>query len=334
MRNFRIGKLGIVILMLVIAFNTSSCSGSSGSVDTESDEDINQESIDKKDSTDEQEDIEEKDIINIESSDNSRVLYDEDRLVKLTLNEDLFNKIGIQKYSEDGDESYWFYNKRSYESVKSTYNNNLHLGMFNIAGFMGSFGLMDFSKFETNRETSDYLSMRYLIGVVERDNVKKAVFYKPPHEGYFDAHNKDEETEFFKYLDEFYKALLSIEGVDGAKFVMYDDIREILFVGNENSSIEYDNVEEANNYSHNSKKNSKKYYLRQDVYLRSSAHMGNNIVRKVYAGDSLIDLEKEKISEVDPDGRERIWIRVKTTDGDVGYVSNRAIDCTDKKPWK
>lgn len=77
----------------------------------------------------------------------------------------------------------------------------------------------------------------------------------------------------------------------------------------------------------------KSYYLKQDVYLRREPYMGDNIIRKVYAGDTIYDLGVENVIETDSNGRQRVWIKVKTRNGEDGYVSNRAIDGTDIKPY-
>jgi len=78
------------------------------------------------------------------------------------------------------------------------------------------------------------------------------------------------------------------------------------------------------------------YYLGQDVYLRSSPGMdGNsNIICKVYKGDTIYDLGETPVKDVDNSGRERNWIKVRTSDGKIGYVSDRAINMTDKKPYE
>lgn len=99
-----------------------------------------------------------------------------------------------------------------------------------------------------------------------------------------------------------------------------------------------ENKPEENNNSNNTTTNTsteglRSYHLIQDVYLRRGPYMGDNIIRKVYAGDTIYDLGVENVPEVDDDGRERIWIKVKTSNGEEGYVSNRAIEGTDKKPY-
>ena len=78
------------------------------------------------------------------------------------------------------------------------------------------------------------------------------------------------------------------------------------------------------------------YYLGQDVYLRSSPNMDSksNIMHKVYKGDVIYDLGEDPVRDEDADGRERLWIKVVTSSGDVGYVSNRAINMTDRKPYQ
>lgn len=80
----------------------------------------------------------------------------------------------------------------------------------------------------------------------------------------------------------------------------------------------------------------KSYYLLQDVNLRSSPTMAgsSNVICKVYAGNTIYDLGETNVYDYDDDGRERIWIKVVTSDGKEGYVSNRAINCTDKKPYQ
>lgn len=153
-------------------------------------------------------------------------LVDSKGILKLTFPAGYFDKVGVINYSKGNDDLYWFYNKRAYNSQS---NSGYYESGFpqSLAGYVGTFGIIHFSKFEAG-DHKDFINYRYLLGTVEYKKERYAVFYIFPHECYADSTNSGEYEECLQSSKILEDAVLNIETLNGARWYPINNIRGLL----------------------------------------------------------------------------------------------------------